>query len=93
MTAPHRSKAEYKALAVFFQYIGRPEVDATWAEKTGYVPVTLAGTEEMRTEDYFTKNPGTYLPIQQLERGHVTPNSRGRRLGRAGNPQHHLGGV
>ena len=36
----------------------------------------------MKLQDYFTKNPGAYLPIQQLERGRVTPNSRGVRLGR-----------
>jgi sn-glycerol 3-phosphate transport system substrate-binding protein len=82
MMAPGRSKAEYKALSLFLRYVARPQVDATWAEKTGYVPVTLAGSMEMKLQDYFTKNPGTYLPIQQLERGVVTPNSRGVRLGR-----------
>ncbi len=82
MTAPNRTKAEYRALAVFLQYIGQPQVDATWAENTGYVPVTLAGAEEMKKQGFFDKNPGTELPIQQLERGHVTPNSRGIRLGR-----------
>jgi len=82
MTAPNRSKAEYKALAMFLQYIGKPEVDATWAENTGYVPVTLAGAAEMKKQGFFDKHPGTELPIQQLERGHVTANSRGIRLGR-----------
>jgi sn-glycerol 3-phosphate transport system substrate-binding protein len=82
MTAPGQTKAEYKALSAFLRYIARPQVDATWAENTGYVPVALAGSQEMKLQGYFTKNAGTYLPIQQLERGHVTPNSRGIRLGR-----------
>jgi sn-glycerol 3-phosphate transport system substrate-binding protein len=82
MTAPHRTKADYKALAEFLRYIGRPEVDATWAENTGYVPVTLAGAVLMQKQGWFENNPGTDLPIKQLTRGKVTPNSRGIRLGR-----------
>ncbi|HSU06023.1 MAG TPA: sn-glycerol-3-phosphate ABC transporter substrate-binding protein UgpB [Acetobacteraceae bacterium] len=82
MTTPKRTAAEYKAVAEFLQFIGKPNIDATWAENTGYVPVTLAGAEEMKKQGWFDKNPGTELPIQQLERGHVTNNSRGIRLGR-----------
>ena len=40
MTAPNRPPAEYKAVAEFLKYIGLKEVDATWAQNTGYVPVT-----------------------------------------------------
>jgi len=82
MTAPNRTPADYKALAEFLRYLARPEVDATWAENTGYVPVTLAGAALMRQQGWFEKNPGTDLPIKQLTRGKVTPNSRGIRLGR-----------
>jgi sn-glycerol 3-phosphate transport system substrate-binding protein len=82
MTTPNRTAAEYRAVAEFLQFIGKPEIDATWAENTGYVPVTLSGAEEMRKQGWFEKNPGTDLPVQQLERGKVTSNSRGIRLGR-----------
>lgn len=82
MTAPNRTAAEYKGLALFLKYIGQSKVDSTWAEATGYVPVTLAGAKEMQTSGFFDKTPGTQLPVQQLERGHVTANSRGIRLGR-----------
>ena len=43
MTSPKRTTEEYKAVAEFFQYISRPEVDAKWHMDTGYVPITLAG--------------------------------------------------
>ena len=43
MTSPKRTTDEYKAVAEFFQYISRPEVDAKWHMDTGYVPITLAG--------------------------------------------------
>ena len=57
MTAPNRTAAEYKALALFLKYIGQPKVDSTWAEATGYVPVTLAGAKEMQTSGFFDKTP------------------------------------
>ena len=82
MTTPNRPDAEYKALAEFLKYIGTPEIDATWAENTGYVPVTLAGAALMQQRGWFEKNRGTDLPIKQLTRGKVTANSRGIRLGR-----------
>lgn len=82
MTAPSRTPAEYKAVAQFYKFLGQPENDALWAQHTGYVPVTLAGFELMKSQGYFEKNPGTDLPVIQLTRGKVTENSRGFRLGR-----------
>jgi sn-glycerol 3-phosphate transport system substrate-binding protein len=82
MTAPGRTEAEYKAVGAFLGFIGQPQNDATWAENTGYVPVTLAGYQEMQKAGWFEQNPGTDIPIKQLTRGHVTNNSRGIRLGR-----------
>lgn len=82
MTAPGRTDAEYKAVAQFFAYIAQPAVDAEWHQRTGYVPVTLAGFEESKRQGFYEKNPGADVPIQQLARGTVTANSRGFRLGR-----------
>ena len=82
MTAPARTPAEYKAVAEFLKFVGRPDNDALWHQKTGYVPVTLAGYELSKQQGYYTKAPGTDLPILQLTRGEVTANSRGFRLGR-----------
>jgi sn-glycerol 3-phosphate transport system substrate-binding protein len=82
MTAPNRSAAEYKGCAQFLKFIGRVDNDALWHQKTGYVPVTLAGYELSKQQGYYAKTPGTDLPIIQLTRGEVSPNSRGFRLGR-----------
>jgi len=82
MTAPNRTEADYKATGQFLAFLAKPENVAGWAEATGYVPVTVPGKELMQTQGFFQKNPGSELPIQQLQRGEVTPNSRGIRLGR-----------
>jgi sn-glycerol 3-phosphate transport system substrate-binding protein len=82
MTAPNRTAEEYKAVAAFLQFIGRPDNDAYWHQHTGYVPVTLGGFELSRQQGFYDKNPGADLPVRQLARGTVTNNSRGLRLGR-----------
>ena len=82
MTAPNRPAAEYKGTAEFLAYLAQPENAASWHQRTGYVPVTVAGYELSKQQGYYEKNPGTELPIKQLTRGHVTANSRGLRLGR-----------
>jgi sn-glycerol 3-phosphate transport system substrate-binding protein len=82
MTAPNRTAQEYKAVASFLQFIGKPENDAYWHQHTGYVPVTLAGFALSQQQGFYQKNPGADLPVKQLTRGSVTENSRGLRLGR-----------
>ncbi len=81
MTAPHRTAGEYKAVAAFFAFLGQPAQDAGWASTTGYVPVTFGGSDLLKTQGFFARNPGTEVPILQLERLPVTENSRGIRLG------------
>jgi len=82
MTAPKRTPAEYKAVAIFLRYIGTPDLDATWAQNTGYVPVTHAGFEALKKQGYYDKNVGADIPVEQLARGKMTANTRGLRLGR-----------
>lgn len=85
MTAPHRTPAEYAAVAKFFAFMGLPATDAGWSQATGYVPVTHAGNAKNMSDGYYAANPGTQLPIEQLSRLPVTKYSRGIRL--AGMPQ------
>jgi sn-glycerol 3-phosphate transport system substrate-binding protein len=82
MTAPKRTPAEYKAVADFLRYLAHPDVDATWAQNTGYVPVTFAGYELSKKQGFFEKNVGADIPVEQLARGTVDANTRGLRLGR-----------
>lgn len=82
MTAPGRTPTEYRGVAEFLRFIALPENDAAWHQQTGYVPVTYAGYELSKKQGFYDKNPGADVPIRQLARGTVTPNSRGFRLGR-----------
>jgi sn-glycerol 3-phosphate transport system substrate-binding protein len=81
MTGPKRTADEYKAVAEFFSYISRPEVDAKWHMDTGYVPITLAGFALASGQGYYVKNPGADIPFRQLTLTEPTENSRGLRLG------------
>ncbi|WP_448204419.1 sn-glycerol-3-phosphate ABC transporter substrate-binding protein UgpB [Azospirillum sp. sgz302134] len=81
MTAPKRTADEYKAVADFFSYLARPQVDAKWHMDTGYVPVTFLGFEEAKKAGFYEKNPGADVPAQQLTRTPTTENSMGLRLG------------
>ncbi len=82
MTAKGRTEAEYKATAQFLAFLAQPANAATWHQHTGYVPVTTAAFQLTEKDGYYAKNPGADLPARQLQRGHVTANSRGIRLGR-----------
>jgi sn-glycerol 3-phosphate transport system substrate-binding protein len=81
MTSPKRTAEEYKAVAEFFQYISRPEVDAQWHMDTGYVPITMAGFALASGQGYYIKNPGADVPFRQLTLTEPTENSMGLRLG------------
>ena len=81
MTAPNRPAAQYKGAAEFLAFLAKPENAAAWHQHTGYVPVTVAGYELSKSQGFYTKNPGTELPTEQLTLGTVTDNLRGLRLG------------
>jgi len=81
MTATNRQPEEYKAVAEFFRYLGRPEVVAKWHTDTGFLPITFAGFERVKATGYYQQNPGADIPFLQLTRTQPTENSRGLRLG------------
>ena len=77
-----RSAQELRGVAEFFRYITSAPVMAKWHQDTGYVPVTRAAYELSRTQQFYAKNPGADVPIEQMLPGsEPTPNSRGIRLG------------
>ncbi len=82
MTAPTRTAAEYKGAAQFLKFLSEPKQAASWSQATGYVPVSGSGYDLLKEEGFYAKNAGADLPVEQLRRGTMTPNSKGFRLGR-----------
>jgi sn-glycerol 3-phosphate transport system substrate-binding protein len=82
MTTPNRTMGEYKGAAEFLKFLSEPKQVAQWSQATGYVPVTSSGYDLLKQDGYYANNPGADLPVEQLRRGTVTPNSKGFRLGR-----------
>jgi sn-glycerol 3-phosphate transport system substrate-binding protein len=81
MTAKTRKPEEYKAVAKFFAYLSRPEVQMDWHVKTGYVPITQAAYEMTKKSGFYEKDPGAELAVKQLTNKPPTENSRGLRFG------------
>ena len=82
MTAPNRTAGEYKGAAQFLKFLSEPKQAAQWSQATGYVPVTGSGYDLLKQESFYANNAGADLPVEQLRRGTMTPNSKGFRLGR-----------
>jgi sn-glycerol 3-phosphate transport system substrate-binding protein len=73
--------AEYEAVAAFFEYLSRPEVQAEWHQKTGYLPITQAAWDLSREQGFYDANPGAEISIEQMTLNEPTENSRGLRFG------------
>jgi len=76
-----RPKAEYKGVAKFFSFLSKPEVQASWHQNTGYLPITRAAFELTRSQGFYDRNPGASISIEQITLKPPTENSRGLRLG------------
>ena len=81
MTGPKRTTEEYKAVAEFFRYISQTDVQAKWHTDTGYLPITLAAYEKVKSSGFYQKFPDLEIPYRQLTLTEPTENSRGLRLG------------
>lgn len=81
LTGPRRTAEEYKAVAHFFKFIGRPETVAKWHMETGFVPITFPGMTLVQSMGYWQQNPGADIPFKQLTRSLPSKNSKGLRLG------------
>jgi len=73
---------EYRGVAKFIAWLARPEVQAEWHQRTGYVPVTRAAYELTVQKGFYKQNPGHEIAIKQLLLNNPTRESRGIRLGR-----------
>jgi sn-glycerol 3-phosphate transport system substrate-binding protein len=76
-----RPRGEYAGVAKFFAFLSRPEVQASWHQNTGYLPVTHAAYELTRSQGFYDRTPGASISIEQVTLKSPTVNSRGVRLG------------
>jgi sn-glycerol 3-phosphate transport system substrate-binding protein len=76
-----RPQPEYRGVAKFFAFLSKPEVQASWHQNTGYLPVTRAAFELSRAQGFYDRNPGAAISIEQITLNAPTENSRGVRLG------------
>jgi sn-glycerol 3-phosphate transport system substrate-binding protein len=76
-----RPRDEYKGVAKFFSFLSKAEVQASWHQNTGYLPVTRAAFDLTRAQGFYDRNPGTSISIEEITLKTPTENSRGVRLG------------
>ena len=76
-----KSPAEYRGVARFLAWLARPEIQADWHQRTGYVPVTRAAYEQTAQSGFYKTHPGHEIAIKQLLLNQPTRESRGIRLG------------
>jgi sn-glycerol 3-phosphate transport system substrate-binding protein len=75
-----KTAKEYKGVALFFNYLSSPAVQAASHQRTGYLPVTFAAYELTEKSGFYKKNPGADVAVSQMIRK-TTDKSRGIRLG------------
>jgi sn-glycerol 3-phosphate transport system substrate-binding protein len=75
-----KKPAEYKGVALFYQYLSDPAVQAKSHQDTGYLPITSKAFEITEKSGFYKQNPGTDVSVTQMIRK-TTDKSRGIRLG------------
>ncbi len=58
--------AQNKAVAAFFHYLTKPEVQMYWHKTTGYVPVTNAAYRMTKQSGYYSEYPDAEVGVKQL---------------------------
>jgi sn-glycerol 3-phosphate transport system substrate-binding protein len=74
------SRAEQRGVARFLAFLARPEVQAEWHQKTGYVPVSRDAYNMTAKRGFYQSHPGYEVAILQLAPKGAS-HSRGIRLG------------
>ena len=72
---------EYRGVAHFLAWLASIDVQASWHQRTGFVPITAAAYELTRRQGFYLKHPGHEVAVRQLMRKAPTADSRGVRLG------------
>lgn len=72
---------EYKGVGEFLSFLSTSDVQASWHQNTGYLPITAAAGDATRAAGFYDKNPGTDIAVIQMTAKEPTANSKGLRLG------------
>jgi sn-glycerol 3-phosphate transport system substrate-binding protein len=75
-----KKPAEVKGVAMFFDYLSQPQVQAKSHQETGYLPITIEAYKLTDASGFYKQNPGTDVSVNQMIRK-TTDKSRGIRLG------------
>ncbi len=71
----------YAGDAQFLAFLKSASSQSYWASHTGYVPVTKAGSQLLRQQNFYSTHPNDLVAVNELENKPPTANSRGVRLG------------
>ena len=72
---------EYKGVGEFLSFLSKANVQATWHQNTGYLPITLEAGDLTKSQGFYEENPGTDIAVMQMTAKQPTANSKGLRLG------------
>lgn len=75
------SDSEYESIAKFLSYLSKPEVQALWHQKTGYLPISKSAFESTQKLDFYKENPSVYIAVEEVLLRPIGDYSSGVRLG------------
>ncbi|MEJ2630311.1 MAG: sn-glycerol-3-phosphate ABC transporter substrate-binding protein UgpB [Acidihalobacter sp.] len=73
--------SHYAGIAAFLKFMMSGKSQAYWASSTGYVPVTQAGYQQLKSEGFYNEQPGAMVAIDELSNKAPKPWTMGIRLG------------
>ncbi|HET9077415.1 MAG TPA: extracellular solute-binding protein [Acidimicrobiales bacterium] len=71
----------YRGDAEFLHYLMSPQAQAYWASHTGYVPVTPASSDLLKSQGFYSSHPNDLVAVKELTNKTPTSYTRGIRLG------------
>jgi sn-glycerol 3-phosphate transport system substrate-binding protein len=72
---------EQSAAWEFIKFVTKPEIQAEWAGRTGYFPITKAAYDEQSLQDVYAQYPQFLTAVEQLHDTTLTPATQGALMG------------
>ncbi|MCF2906178.1 sn-glycerol-3-phosphate ABC transporter substrate-binding protein UgpB [Octadecabacter sp. CECT 8868] len=72
---------EYTGAGEFLSFLSSSDVQASWHQNTGYLPITAEASDATRLSGFYEDNVGTEIAVLQMTANEPTANSKGLRLG------------